>query len=218
MTQARAGRSARAVILDRDGTLVDFVRDVELGVVTPAFHPSQLRLLPGVRDGLRALVDAGYLLCVATNQPGAAKGQITVEAIERTNQALAELLADQGLPLAAFETCLHHPEGGPGGDARLVGPCACRKPNAGMLGAIIERLGLDLAQTWVLGDTAADLGAARAAGVRCALVLPLGRCELCPLAGASDASKRPEVLADRFDHAVQALLAAAHPDGPSAPR
>ena len=218
MSQAWAGRSPRAVILDRDGTLVDFVRDVELGVVTPAFHPSQLRLLPGVREGLRALVEAGYLLAVATNQPGAAKGQITAEAIARTNRALAELLADQGLPLAAFETCLHHPEGGPGGDARLVRPCACRKPSAGMLRTIVERLGLDVAHTWVLGDTAADFGAARAAGLRCALVLPLGRCELCPLAGAGDAGQRPEVLADRFDRAVQALLAAAQPDGPAAPR
>jgi D-glycero-D-manno-heptose 1,7-bisphosphate phosphatase len=217
MTQARAGRSARAVILDRDGTLVDFVRDVELGVVTPAFHPSQLRLLPGVRDGLRALVDAGYLLCVATNQPGAAKGQIAVEAIERTNQALEALLAEDGLRLAAFETCLHHPEGGPGGDARLVGPCACRKPSPGMLHAIVERLGLDPAQSWVVGDTAADLGAARASGLRCALVLPLGRCELCPLSTSRGPNERPDVTADRFDRAVEALLAASRADGSAAP-
>jgi D-glycero-D-manno-heptose 1,7-bisphosphate phosphatase len=213
MSQAWAGRQPRAVILDRDGTLLDFVRDVELGVVTPAFHPSQLRLLPGVAEGLRALRDAGFLLAMASNQPGAAKGQITVDAIERTNQALVDLLARDGLVLAAVEVCLHHPEGGPGGDTRLVGPCACRKPSPGMLDAIASRLGLDRSQTWVVGDTQPDLDAARAAAMRCALVLPVGRCELCPLAGTSGNGARPDVVADRFDRVVHALLAAAGADG-----
>jgi D-glycero-D-manno-heptose 1,7-bisphosphate phosphatase len=210
MSQAWAGRKPRAVILDRDGTLVDFVRDVELGVVTPAFHPAQLRLLPGVTEGLKALRDAGFLLAMASNQPGAAKGQITVEAIERTNQAVIDLLADRGLALAAVEVCLHHPEGGPGGEARLVGPCRCRKPSPGMLDAIVERLGLDRSQSWVVGDTQVDVDAARAAAMRCALVLPVGRCELCTLAGQSNAGARPEVFADRFDRVARALLDAAN--------
>jgi D-glycero-D-manno-heptose 1,7-bisphosphate phosphatase len=214
MSQARAGRRPRAVILDRDGTLVDFVRDVELGAVTPAFHPSQLRLLPGVIEGLHALDRAGFLLALATNQPGAAKGQITLEAIEQTNLALVELLAREGVTLAAVEVCLHHPEGGPGGDPKLIGPCACRKPSPGMLEAIVARLGLDLGQSWVLGDTQVDLDAARAAHLRCALVLPVARCELCPLAGTGATVPRPDLVADRFDRAVDAMLAAA--TGPAA--
>ena len=87
--------SRPGVVLDRDGTLIDFVRDVELGVVTPAFHPDQLRVMPGVVEGLRALVDAGRVLAIATNQPGAAKGQITEAAIDRTMAALVARLAGE---------------------------------------------------------------------------------------------------------------------------
>ena len=78
----------KGVILDRDGTIVDVVRDAETGTISAAFHPSHLRLLPGVIGGLRALAGAGYALGIATNQPGAAKGQLPREAIERTLDVL----------------------------------------------------------------------------------------------------------------------------------
>jgi len=66
------GTDGRLALLDRDGTLIDVVRDEETGTLTTAFHPSQIRLLDGVVEGLRVLVDAGYRLAIATNQPGPA--------------------------------------------------------------------------------------------------------------------------------------------------
>ena len=116
----------RGVVLDRDGTLIDFHRDTELGAVVSAFHPNQIRFLPGVLGGLAALRDAGFTLAIATNQPGAAKGQILRSDIERTNRALVYRLADEGIAIASVATCLHHTEGGPGGDASLVKACSCR--------------------------------------------------------------------------------------------
>lgn len=205
-TQPNAG-----AIVDRDGTLVDFVRDPDLGVVTPAFHPEHLRLLPGVVDGLHTLQDAGFLLSVATNQPDAAKGRVPRAAIERTNRALVAMLREEGIRLAAFETCLHHPVGGPGGDATLVGPCGCRKPAAGMLDAIVDALGLDRTTSVMIGDTMADLGAATAAGIRCALVVPVRRCELCPLADQPLVEPRPAWVADRFDRLADEIVAATRP-------
>src|SRR4029077_6804970 len=79
-------------IFDRDGTIIDVVRDEETGVITVAFHPAQLRLLAGAVDGMRALQDAGFTLAIATNQPGPAKGQMSVAAVERTNAALVARL------------------------------------------------------------------------------------------------------------------------------
>jgi D-glycero-D-manno-heptose 1,7-bisphosphate phosphatase len=201
----------RAVVVDRDGTLVDVVRDAALGVITTAFHPDQLRFLPGVIDGLRALAAAGFAIGVATNQPGAAKGQIPRAAIERTNAALLQRLADAGVVVAALEACLHHPDGGPGGDATLVGPCDCRKPAPGMLHALAARMRFDPAASWMIGDSTADVAAGRAAGMRAGLIFDPRRCELCPLRDGPGAL--PDASAPRFDALAARIveLAAAAP-------
>jgi D-glycero-D-manno-heptose 1,7-bisphosphate phosphatase len=171
----------RVAILDRDGTIVDVVRDEETGAVTVAFHPDHLRLLPGAIAGMRALAGAGYVLAIATNQPAPAKGQFSADAVRRTNEALVEHLSSEGVVVAAVEACMHHPQGGPGGDASLVRACECRKPKGGMLDAIVARLGADRSRSWMLGDSASDVQAARAAGLRAGLVFATSRCELCPL-------------------------------------
>ena len=178
--------AARLAILDRDGTLIDVVRDEETGAIVTAFHPDQLRLLPGAVEGLRALAGAGFVLAMATNQPGPAKGQISRAAVARTNAALLALLAARGVPIAAVEVCEHHPEGGPGGDPELVRACDCRKPGSGMLRTLLARLDGDPARSWAIGDSVADLEAGRAAGLRTALLVPRSRCELCPLRDGSN--------------------------------
>lgn len=184
--------------------MIDVVRDDETGTVSVAFHPDQLRLLPGVIEGLQLLAAAGYGLAIASNQPGPAKGQISRAAVERTNAALVALLAKEGIEIAAVEVCMHHPQGGPGGDPTLVGECSCRKPEPGLLLAAMEHAGFDRARTWMIGDSSADVLAARAANVRGALVFATNRCELCPLRGGPEV--RPELVAARFDELVRAIL------------
>ena len=173
----------RVAIFDRDGTIIDVVRDEETGAVTVAFHPDHLRLLPGAVEGMKALAAAGFVLAIATNQPAPAKGQFSADAVRRTNDALVARLAHEGIAIAAVEACMHHPHGGPGGDASLVRDCECRKPRAGMLDAIVARLGADRAASWMLGDSSGDVQAGRAAGLRAGLVFATNRCELCPLRG-----------------------------------
>jgi D-glycero-D-manno-heptose 1,7-bisphosphate phosphatase len=193
----------KGVILDRDGTLIDVVRDEETGAITTAFHPNQVRLLPGVVTGLTRLAAAGFSLSIATNQPGPAKGQFTRAAVERTNAALVDMLAQEGITIAKVVTCMHHPEGSPRGDASLVGPCECRKPKPGMLLEIIRELGLDPPSSWIIGDTTTDADAGRAAGLNTALVFDTRRCELCPLRDGP--AGQPDLHAPRFDALALAI-------------
>lgn len=198
---------SRLAALDRDGTLVDVVRDEETGAVVTAFHPSQLRLLPGVLEGLRLLDAAGFVLAIATNQPGAAKGEVSREAIARTNAALVELLAREGLCVVEVATCLHHPVGGPLGDASLIGPCACRKPLPGLLLGLAERWQAEPSRSYYVGDGEGDVRAAKAAGFGAALVGP-ARCELCPHRGSA-LTPRPDVMAPGFLEVARAIVARA---------
>ncbi|MBK7581267.1 MAG: HAD-IIIA family hydrolase [Myxococcales bacterium] len=197
---------ARGVIVDRDATLIDVVRDEETGAISVAFHPSHLKLLPGVVAGLVALRDAGFVLTIATNQPAPAKGQFSAEAVERTNRALEQLLENEGLRVAAFEVCMHHPDGGPGGDPALHKRCDCRKPEPGLLLRAMAKAGIDPALTWMIGDAPGDVLAARNAGVRSALVFPQNRCELCPLKGGPEV--RADLVASRFDEVAQLIISA----------
>jgi D-glycero-D-manno-heptose 1,7-bisphosphate phosphatase len=198
--------SPRLALLDRDGTLIDVVRDAETGTITTAFHPNQIRFLDGVLDGLRALVDAGYVLAIVTNQPGPAKGHFGRDAVERTNAALVAKLAAQGIPIARVASCMHHPDGGEGGDPSLVGPCVCRKPKPGLLLETMQALGARPERTWMIGDSRADVDAGHAAKVRVALLFATNRCELCPLrdgpAGAPTchAAKLPDLVRAILDN------------------
>ena len=196
---------APLAILDRDGTIIDVVRDEESGAIVTAFHPDQLRLLPGVVEGLRTLAGAGFVLAVATNQPGPAKGQVSRAAVARTNAALLALLDAEGVSIAAVEVCEHHPVGGPGGVADLIRACDCRKPRPGMLRSLLGRLGGDPGRSWAIGDSPSDLEAGRAAGLRTALLVPRFRCELCPLRDRAELA--PDVQGTTLVEIAGAILA-----------
>jgi len=200
-----------AIILDRDGTLIDFVRDEETGVVTTAFHPSQLRILPGVIEGLTLLDRAGYLIAIATNQPGSAKGHFSAAAIERTNAALVSGLRQRGIAIAAVKSCMHHPEGGPGGDPSLVCKCDCRKPKPGLIDALVGDLSLDRTRSWMVGDTYTDVEAGRAANLHTGLLLAPNRCEQCPMLAAAKGQAAipaaPDVSAPTLDQLAREIIA-----------
>ena len=195
------------IILDRDGTLIDVIRDEETGVISVAWSPSQLRFLPGVLEGLALLKQAGFGFAIATNQPGPAKGQFSVEAVHRTHHALVAALSEAGIAISSVEVCWHHPQGSPHGVSELISDCDCRKPKPGLLLRALAHGNFEPTQSWMLGDSPTDVAAAHAAKLRSALVFAQNRCELCPLRNGSPIV--PDVVAPRFDEVARRILAGA---------
>lgn len=150
----------RAVFLDRDGVINE-----ERGHVHTIenFH-----FLPGALEGCRRMAAAGYLLIVATNQAGLARGLYSVAEFERLTAWVARRFAEHEAPLAATYYCPHHPEATVAA-LRLV--CDCRKPAPGLLIRAQRDLRIDMPNSVMIGDKESDIAAGHAAGVgRCLLL------------------------------------------------
>ncbi|WP_139238322.1 HAD-IIIA family hydrolase [Streptomyces aidingensis] len=138
----------RAVLFDRDGTLVE---DVPYNDA-----PERVRPVPGVREALELLRARGIALGVVSNQSGVARGLLTRDRLTAVQRRVEELLG----PFAVWAVCPHGPAEG----------CGCRKPAPGLVHAACARLGVRPEHTVVIGDIGADVRAARAAGARGVLV------------------------------------------------
>lgn len=149
----------RAVVLDRDGTLIE-----ESGYLD---RLERLVFFPYSVDAVRLLNQAGFLVVLATNQSGVARGIVEEGFVREAHAHIAAHLAAGGARLDGQYYCPHHPEG-------LRAPyrqaCACRKPSPGMLRQAAGDLDFDLARSFVVGDRWHDVQAGAAAGARGILV------------------------------------------------
>ncbi len=142
---------ARAVFLDRDGVINHALeRD---GLPYPPAGLGEFEILPGVAGACAKLKQAGYLLVVATNQPDVGRGTLKKEIVEMIHAEMC-----RRLPIDRVEVCYH-----PG---REQSDCDCRKPKPGMLLRAARELGIDLKQSWMVGDRWRDVDCGHAAGCR----------------------------------------------------
>jgi D-glycero-D-manno-heptose 1,7-bisphosphate phosphatase len=141
----------RAVFLDRDGVINRALeRDHK---PYPPRSLSELEILPEVPAACAKLKQAGFLLIVVTNQPDVGRGSLQKEIVETIHAGMC-----QRLPIDRVEVCYHPGQGG--------AECDCRKPKPGMLLRAARELGIDLAQSWMVGDRWRDIDCGHAAGCR----------------------------------------------------
>ena len=152
--------SRRAIFLDRDGTLCE-----EVGYVN---HVGRVRLLPRSAEAIRLANAARFQTVVVTNQAGVARGYFDESLVHDVHDAVRAMLAERGARLDAIYYCPHHPEVGAEAYRR---DCDCRKPKPGLLLRARDEMGIDLASSYMVGDSVRDLGAGRAAGATTVLVL-----------------------------------------------
>jgi histidinol-phosphate phosphatase family protein len=179
------------VLCDRDGTLVV---DVPYNG-----NPERVVPLPGVALGLARLRTAGVRLAIVSNQSGVAQGLLTPSQVESVNRRVTELLG----PFSAVFWCPHAPGDG----------CGCRKPAPGMVHRAARALGIPVERCALVGDTGADVEAARAAGALGVLV-PRASTRASEVAAAERVSPDFNAAVDRL-LGVDAALATSGLEGPS---
>ena len=183
--------SARAVFLDKDGTLVE---DVPMNV-----DPDRITMRPGAAEALGRLRDAGYQLAVVSNQAGVALGAFPERALEAVVERLRTLLDAAGVQLEGFYYCPHHPAGTVP-EYRLE--CGCRKPAPGLVLSAARALGASVEDSWMVGDILDDVEAGRRAGCRTVLLDTGGETEwnVTP-------ARTPDFIATSFGQVADYILA-----------
>jgi D-glycero-D-manno-heptose 1,7-bisphosphate phosphatase len=146
----------RAVFLDRDGTLI-----VEKNYL---HRPEEVEIFPGTGAALKRLVDAGFKLIIVTNQSGIGRGYYTLADAERVNDRIQADLARDGV---RFEKIYIAPEA-------PDQPSRGRKPSPQLLFDARDELGLNLAESYMVGDKLIDLECGWNAGVKKSILVRTG--------------------------------------------
>ena len=146
---------ARAVFLDRDGVINRaLMRD---GKPYPPTCMDEFEVLPGVLEACNRLKDAGFLLVVVTNQPDVGRGTLQRGTVEAIHDRMCRMLPIDHVE-ASYASGAENP------------PDEFRKPRPGMLLKAARELGIDVRQSFMVGDRWRDIDAGHAAGCRTVFV------------------------------------------------
>ncbi|HMO02275.1 MAG TPA: HAD-IIIA family hydrolase [Oligoflexia bacterium] len=141
-----------AIFVDRDGTI-----NIDPGYVGEV---ERFQLYDGALEGLKKLRDAGFFIIIVTNQQGIALGHFTKSQLFKVHSHLMRQSAKIGLLIDRLAYCPHSASEG----------CECRKPQTGMIDEAVRYFNIDLANSFVIGDTTTDIQLAKNAGCRSVLV------------------------------------------------
>jgi D,D-heptose 1,7-bisphosphate phosphatase len=151
--------SDKAIFLDRDETLIE-----DPGYIN---NTDQVKLLDGVAEALIELKALGYKLIVVTNQSAVARGIVTEKVLGEIHDRLKQLLAEKDAFLDRIYYCPYHPDGVV---SKYRKESSCRKPSPGMLLKAADEMGIDLGQSWCIGNSSRDVEAGLRAGCKTILI------------------------------------------------
>lgn len=138
----------KAVFLDRDNTIIEdkvYLND-----------PDQIVYLPGAFESLKSIAEAGYKIIIVTNQSGVPRGLVQIPNLNEIHRRIRAEFARHAVDIAGFYYAQFLVES----NHRL------RKPNPGMLLEATNDHGIDLSQSWMVGDRMTDVEAGHRAGTR----------------------------------------------------
>lgn len=143
----------RAVFLDRDGVIVRPV--MENGMPRAPWRWEEFSLFDGVHEATAKIAELDFLRILVTNQPDMCYGNISDEEWWRIHEAMRHSVSLDGIFV-----CLHGREE----------ECSCKKPKPGLLHAAAAQWNIDFQSSYIIGDTADDMGAGKAVGCTTILI------------------------------------------------
>jgi len=138
---------SKALFLDRDGII-----NIDHGYVSKI---EDFEFTEGIFELLKLFIKEGYTLFIVTNQSGIGRGYYSQEDFNRLTDWMLDAFKKENITIESVEHCPHAPEEN----------CSCRKPNTGMIEAIMSEQTLDLKNSWMIGDKQSDIDLAHNATI-----------------------------------------------------
>jgi D-glycero-D-manno-heptose 1,7-bisphosphate phosphatase len=176
----------RAVFLDRDGTLIAEKNYLH--------RPEDVEIFPGTAQALKKLSAAGFKLLIITNQSGIGRGYFTLADAENVNQHLCREFARDGVPFEKIYVAPEAPDQ----------PSRGRKPSPQFLFDARDEFGLNLAESFMVGDKLIDLECGWNAGVKKSILVRTGYG--AQLAGEPGGKLKEAVIVDDLAGAAEWIL------------
>lgn len=151
----------RAAFLDRDGVINQ--KAPEGAYIT---RWEDVKFLPGVVEAIVQLNQAGWQVIMISNQRCVAKGLVSIPELEALHQRMRAWLFEYGAVINAIYYCPHE---------KTQPPCNCRKPEPGMLLQAAREHQIDMANSWMIGDSESDIEAGHRAGCNTLRIQPANR-------------------------------------------
>ncbi len=150
----------RAVFLDRDGTLI---RDK--GFIC---HFKDVEIFPFSLQSLTMMNEYGFRVIVITNQSAIARGICTEDQVMNIHREMTGFFKRSGAAIDAF---YYSPYLEDAPVPEFSKRDESRKPAPGMILQAAEDFGVNLSESFVIGDSSRDILAGKKAGCKTILVL-----------------------------------------------
>ncbi|MBA5248710.1 MAG: D-glycero-beta-D-manno-heptose 1,7-bisphosphate 7-phosphatase [Gammaproteobacteria bacterium] len=146
----------KVIFLDRDGVV-----NQEVGYLHKI---KDFVFIDGVFSACQAFQKLDFKIIIITNQSGIARGYYQHSDFDKLNIWMINKFKQNKVDILAVFYCPHAPEDG----------CDCRKPKAGMFIKAQKKHGINMSNSWMIGDKENDITAANTAGIKNTILVRSG--------------------------------------------
>ena len=139
----------RVIFIDRDG-VINYNRDDYVK------SWDEFKFIPGAKEAVKRINQSSKMLIMITNQSPIGRGIFTHDTLDKIHKKMLHELGKAGGYIDAIYYCPHKPDDN----------CECRKPKPGLILKAAKDFNIDLANSWMVGDSDSDIEAGVEAGCK----------------------------------------------------